>query len=86
MFEPMKRRLLGAALAAGALALAPAAAAPAGEAPVAQIACVKAKISGASKCIARGQYCVHNSRAERDYRRSGFSCSKRDARGRYHLQ
>ena len=78
------RRLLIAALAATALATAPPAiAAPAGDGPVAHIACTNAKIGGQSKCIARGQYCARAH--QRDYKRYGFSCSKRDNRGRYHL-
>ena len=72
------------AVAAGLVAAAPAAAATAG--PVAHIACKQARIQGQSKCIARGQFCAHNSRAERDYRRYGLTCSKQDRNGRYHLQ
>lgn len=52
--------------------------------PVAHAACTQARIGGQSKCIGRGQYCSRQN--QRDYRRYGFSCSKRDARGRYHLQ
>lgn len=53
-------------------------------APIAQAACVHAKIGGKRKCIARGQYCAR--RYERDYERYGFTCSKRDRRGRWHLR
>lgn len=50
----------------------------------AHAACTRASIGGQSKCIARGQFCA---RAHaRDYRRYGLSCTKRDGRGRYHLQ
>jgi uncharacterized membrane protein len=77
------RRLFIAALVATALAAAPASAAPTSADPVAHIACTNAKIGGQSKCIARGQYCARAH--QRDYKRYGFSCSKRDARGRYHL-
>jgi hypothetical protein len=77
------RRLSIAALAAAALAVAPAPAGFASTGPVAHIACVKATIGGQSKCIARGQYCARAH--QRDYKRYGFSCSTRDARGRYHL-
>jgi uncharacterized membrane protein len=77
------RRLFIAALVATALAAAPAPAAPTSADPVAHIACTNAKIGGQSKCIARGQYCARAQ--QRDYKRYGFSCSKRDARGRYHL-
>lgn len=52
--------------------------------PGAQIACVHARIGGQSKCIARGQYCAR--RYERQYERYGFTCSKRDRNGRYHLE
>lgn len=76
-------RLAILAVAAGLVAAAPAAASPD---PVAHIACKQARVQGQSKCIARGQFCAHNSRAERDYRRAGFTCSKRDRNGRYHLQ
>ncbi len=77
-------RLAIVATALGLIAAAPAAA-TAG-APVAHVACKQARIQGKSKCVARGQFCAHNSRAERDYRRYGFTCSKRDARGNWHLQ
>jgi hypothetical protein len=60
-----------------------AAAATASGPPVAHIACKQAKIGGQSKCIARGQYCAR--RYQSDYRRYGFSCSKLDRNGRYHL-
>jgi uncharacterized membrane protein len=78
------RRLLTATLVAAAFASAPAAiAAPAGVAPVAHVACMKAKIGGQNKCIARGQFCARAHQS--DYKRYGFSCSKRDVNGRYHL-
>ncbi|WP_157592466.1 hypothetical protein [Solirubrobacter soli] len=51
--------------------------------PIAHAACKQARIGGQSKCIARGQYCAR--RYQRDYRRYGFSCSKVDRNGRYHL-
>jgi hypothetical protein len=78
------RRLLLSAVAAATLAAAPAHAA--GHAPVAHVACIHATIKGQPKCIARGQFCAHDARAMRDYRRYGFTCSKRDANGRWHLQ
>lgn len=43
-----------------------------------------AVISGAHKCLARGQYCARAQ--ERTYRVHGFTCSKRDVNGRYHLR
>lgn len=87
MVPPMEertKRLLVALLLTCALAL-PAAAADAA-APIAHVACTHAVIAGESKCIARGEYCKRSAAAQRDYRRHGLSCTKRDARGRYHLQ
>jgi hypothetical protein len=52
--------------------------------PVAHSSCSQARIAGQSKCIARGQFCKRS--AQRDYQRYGYSCSKRDRNGRYHLQ
>lgn len=57
----------------------------AGASPVAHVACTQAKVEGKSKCIARGQFCRHTSRAEKDYERYGFKCNKRDNRGNWHL-
>ena len=51
----------------------------------AQAACTRATIQGERKCIARGQYCRHTARANRDYHRYGYHCGKRDRNGRYHL-
>lgn len=48
------------------------------------IACKKAKIGGKRKCIAAGQFCSRQ--YERDYNKYGYSCSKRDKNGRYHLK
>jgi hypothetical protein len=42
-----------------------------------------AVILGAEKCLRRGQFCARA--ADRQYRRYGFRCTKRDATGRYHL-
>jgi hypothetical protein len=82
----MKRRL---AVAAAAMSLAAVGAAPApmaaANSPVAHASCTQAKIMGQSKCIQRGQFCTHSSRANRDYKRYGFYCGKQDAGGRYHL-
>ncbi|HWK25121.1 MAG TPA: hypothetical protein VNS09_01070 [Solirubrobacter sp.] len=66
-------------------ALVPVPVATAGTA-TAHAACKRSTVLGKSKCLQRGQYCTHTSQAERDYRRAGFSCSKRDRNGRYHLQ
>jgi hypothetical protein len=70
-----------------AIALAaPVAPAPAGTADAAvHAACTSARIQGKHKCIARGQFCVHTSRANRDYHRYGLHCGKRDRNGHYHL-
>lgn len=80
------RRRLALLVAAGAIAAVPAASAPAADTgrPVAHAACTQARIGSQSRCIARGQFCA---RAHaRDYRKYGLSCTKRDNRGRYHLQ
>jgi hypothetical protein len=53
--------------------------------PIAHAACTNATIEGDRRCIARGQYCRHSRRANRDYHRYGYHCGKRDARGSYHL-
>jgi hypothetical protein len=52
--------------------------------PQAQTACKKATIGGKRKCIAAGQFCAR--RYENDYNRYGYTCSKRDRNGRYHLK
>ena len=75
-----RRSLLGVAAALGLLAAAPAA--PAHHASVA--VCMSATIGGQHRCIARGQYCAV--RFASQYRPYGLSCTKRDVRGRYHLQ
>jgi uncharacterized membrane protein len=83
----MRRQWIPATVAAVALAVAaPATQAPAKSPapPVAKTACTYATIGGQSKCIARGQYCAR--RYKRQYRRYGLSCTKRDRRGRWHLQ
>jgi hypothetical protein len=69
------------ALAIGATQATPVAAAPA--TPQAQAACTNAKIGGQRRCIQSGQFCARA--YERDYNRAGYSCSKRDRNGRYHL-
>jgi hypothetical protein len=83
-----RTRILGGLAAISLIAGLPAAttatASPAGNGPVAQAACTQARIGGQSRCIARGQYCAK--RNEKDYRRYGYSCSKKDSRGRWHLQ
>jgi uncharacterized membrane protein len=84
---PRARRLAAAALAALALLLAGGAPAPPAEAsgsPSAVAACRTATIGGHRRCIAPGQFCAR--RYERDYRRYGYTCAKRDRNGRYHLR
>lgn len=52
--------------------------------PIAQAACTKATIGGQKKCIAAGQFCKRSN--ERDYNKYGYTCSKKDKNGRYHLK
>jgi uncharacterized protein (DUF697 family) len=87
----MKRRLAALAIAAAAFAAAPAVA-PVSGSPVAPASAVAkscsasythALINGSEKCLRRGQFCARA--ADRQYRRYGFHCTKRDATGRYHL-
>jgi hypothetical protein len=44
---------------------------------------VHAVIGGNQKCLRRGEFCAHA--YVRQYRHYGFSCTKIDAGGRYHL-
>lgn len=44
---------------------------------------VHAVIGGSEKCLRRGEFCAH--RLDRQYRRYGFHCTRRDSRGSYHL-
>lgn len=44
---------------------------------------VHAVIGGQQKCLRRGEFCAHS--YARQYRRYGFSCTKTDYRGNYHL-
>jgi hypothetical protein len=53
--------------------------------PTAHAACTSAVIVHQHKCIARGQFCTHTRRANRDYHRYGYHCGKVDRNGRYHL-
>jgi hypothetical protein len=81
----MRKSLVGVLAAASLLpAAAPASAAPATDVPAAHAtACIRAVIGGQRKCIQRGQFCAR--RYQRQYLRYGFSCSKRDLRGNWHL-
>jgi hypothetical protein len=40
-------------------------------------------INGQEKCLRRGEFCARA--ADGQYRRYGYRCVKRDARGSYHL-
>ena len=42
-----------------------------------------AVIGGQQKCLRAGEYCAH--RYDRQYRRYGYRCIRRDSRGSYHL-
>ena len=53
------------------------------EAPQVTASCTYAKIGPRIKCIAAGQYCAR--RYQRYYLRNGYSCSKLDYRGQWHL-
>jgi hypothetical protein len=44
---------------------------------------VHAVIGGEQKCLHRGEFCAH--RYDRQYRRYGFRCARRDDRGNYNL-
>ncbi len=43
----------------------------------------KAKIGGKTKCLSAGQFCSR--KHKKQYLKYGFSCSKKDKNGRYHL-
>ena len=81
----MRNRTIVLAISAALIGGVPAASATASHSsgPVAQASCRSATIGGHHKCIARGQYCAR--RFQRDYRRYGYSCNRRDRNGRYHL-
>ena len=71
---------VGTALSSGATAVAHTT-----SAPVARVAnsCTYGRINGVRKCLRAGEYCSRSAR--RQYRKYGFSCSKRDDRGDWHL-
>jgi hypothetical protein len=86
----MKHRLAALAVTAAAFAAAPALAGP--SSPIAPSSAVAkscsagfthAVINGSEKCLRRGEFCARA--ADRQYRRYGYHCTKRDARGSYHL-
>lgn len=81
----MRKRFAVLVVAAAFLGGAPVVGSPVASAEqVQQAACKRATIGGQSKCIAAGQFCAR--RYQSDYKRNGYSCSKRDANGRYHLK
>ena len=82
----VRRWFVGATVAAGLLGSAPLAA-PAAQPTLVLKSCsggfTTGLIDGATKCLRRGQFCKRS--ADRQYRRYGFRCTQRDARGNYHL-
>jgi hypothetical protein len=64
-------------------ATAPASVAGHSAGPLARAACTKAVIGGRHTCLAAGQRCTR--KYDRQYRRYGFACTKRDSAGRYRL-
>jgi hypothetical protein len=54
--------------------------------PAAQVAsaCTYARIGGKTKCLMPGEYCAR--RYQNQYRHYGFTCSKLDRRGHWHLE
>ena len=87
----MKRRLATLAVAASVLGAAPAVVPALDGSPITPAtaqahSCSRgthAVISGAHKCLGRGQFCARAQAST--YRRYGFRCTYRDARGNYHL-
>jgi hypothetical protein len=88
----MKRRIAALAAAASVFAAAPAVMPAFEGSPVVPTNAVAkscsagfrhAVINGSEKCLRRGQFCARA--ADRQYRRYGYRCVKRDARGSYHL-
>jgi hypothetical protein len=53
-------------------------------APAQAASCVYGKIGGARKCLRAGEYCAR--RYQRQYLHYGFTCSKRDRLGDWHLE
>jgi hypothetical protein len=88
----VKRRLAALAATAAVVVAAPAVAPVFDGSPVAPASATAktcsagfkhAVINGAQKCLRRGEFCA--AAADRQYRRYGFRCTRRDANGRYHL-
>jgi hypothetical protein len=88
----MRNRLVACAVACGiglggAIAATPpavAGAAAGNAAPAAAASCVYGRIGGVRKCLRAGEYCAR--RYQHQYRRYGFTCSKLDYLGRWHLE
>lgn len=82
----MRRRFATLAAVASIVAAVPAAGPLAPSAAIAK-SCgggyTHAVISGAHKCLRRGQFCARGS--DRQYHRYGFHCHRQDSRGNYHL-
>jgi len=80
-----RRAAITAILASLSLVAASPGATQASQPATAHAACEQAVILGKHKCIAKGQYCTHSKKANRDYHKYGYHCGKRDKNGRYHL-
>lgn len=81
----MRRRKTAAALLAALALVAASPPTQAARPATVHAACTSATIEGKHKCIARGQFCRHTKKANKDYHRYGYHCGKRDKNGRYHL-
>ncbi|MEA2251604.1 MAG: hypothetical protein QOI62_3077 [Solirubrobacteraceae bacterium] len=83
----MRRFIVAAIAALGLVGVAPAATPAAPPASIARKTCsgsfTHGVIGGVQKCLRRGEFCAHG--YDRQYRRYGFRCVSRDARGNYHL-
>jgi hypothetical protein len=81
----MRRRTIAFVVAAALIGGGPgASASTASSSGTAHASCKRATIGGKRKCVARGQYCSRSHQS--DYRRYGYSCSRRDRNRRYHLK
>ena len=82
----LRRLLLSGSLLALALVPVPLAAQASSTPPTASAAsCVYGRIDGKTKCLRRGEYCVHKAKEEREYLHYGFRCNNEDDRGDWHL-
>jgi hypothetical protein len=87
----MRRRVLALATAIGfaaggsaAVAATAATAEHRSAAPGLAAQCTYGRVGGVVKCLRAGEYCAR--RYQRQYIRYGFTCSKRDYRGAWHLE